>query len=238
MHRGRHVALIIPALDEQAAIGPVLDAVDREIVDVLIVVDNGSTDDTRAVAAAHGAAVLNEPRRGYGSACLRGIAHAADHGADLLVFLDGDGSDDPREIAALLDAMAAAEADMIIGSRVLGGAEPGALTPIQAFGNWLTCELVAAFWGVRFSDLGPFRAITAAALARLEMADPDFGWTIEMQVKAAQRGLRVVEMPVTRRVRQAGHSKVSGTLRGSYMAGRRILGYVIGAWLHDQRPNP
>jgi glycosyltransferase involved in cell wall biosynthesis len=239
MFQNQHIALIIPALDEEQTIGEVVSAVDRAVVDQVLVVDNGSADATARVAREAGATVLHEPRRGYGSACLTGIAAAPK--ADVLVFCDGDGSDDPREIPALLQALTGtgtstdpdAGVDLVIGSRTRGQAEPGALTPVQELGNWLTCTLVHWFWGVRFTDLGPFRAVTRAGLNRLAMADPDFGWTIEMQVKAAQSGLRVREIPVACRVRRGGHSKVSGTVLGSYHAGRRILGYVFEAKARD-----
>lgn len=231
MYRDQKIAVIIPALDEEEAIGPVVGAVDRTVVDRLIVVDNGSEDQTAQRAGKAGAEVLSEPRRGYGSACLTGIAAAAD--ADVLVFLDGDGSDDPQQIPAMLEFMHKHDAEMVIGSRVLGAAESGALTPLQSFGNALTCTLVRFFWGVRYTDLGPFRAIRRSALQRLGMTDPDFGWTIEMQVKAAQQGLKVAEMPVDYRLRRAGRSKISGTLLGSYRAGKTILSYVFRAKLRE-----
>lgn len=231
MFHDQQVALIIPTLDEEQTIGAVVSAVDRAVVDQVLVVDNGSVDATAARAREAGATVLREPRRGYGSACLTGIAAATE--ADVLVFLDGDGSDDPREIPALLCALRDTGAALVIGSRTRGHAEPGALTPVQELGNWLTCTLVRWFWGVRYTDLGPFRAITRQGLERLSMADPDFGWTIEMQVKAAQQGLSVEEIPVACRTRRGGHSKVSGTLLGSYHAGRRILGYVFEAKARD-----
>jgi len=231
MYHDQHIALIIPVLDEEQTIGDVVRAVDREVVDQVLVVDNGSRDATVQVAREAGAEVLFEPRRGYGSACLTGIAAAPS--ADVLVFLDGDGSDDPHEIPALLQTLRDNNAELVIGSRTRGTAEPGALTPVQELGNWLTCTLVRWFWGTRYTDLGPFRALTRAGLERLSMADPDFGWTIEMQVKAAQRGLRIQEIPVSCRVRRGGQSKVSGTLLGSYHAGRRILGYVFEAKARD-----
>jgi len=229
MFRGRRVALIMPALDEADAIGDVLRSVDRAVVDVLVVADNGSTDATPEVARTAGALVVLEPRRGYGSACLRALDHPEVGACDLIAFMDADGSDDPREIERVLAPLTDGTAEIVIGSRVLGEAEPGALTPVQRFGNWLTCLLVRRFWHVDYTDLGPFRAITAAALERLSMTDPDFGWTIEMQVKAAQRGVKVVEVPVSRRTRRGGVSKVSGDLIGSYRAGKRILGYVLAA---------
>ncbi|MCA9521648.1 MAG: glycosyltransferase [Myxococcales bacterium] len=234
MYRQQTVALIVPVLDEAENIAQWLPQVDRTLVDEVIVADNGSTDESVDVARRLGATAVIEPRRGYGSACLRGIAAT---GAEILVFMDGDGSDDPSDLAAVVEALDNPGIELVVGSRVLGDADPGALTPVQRFGNALTCELVRLFWGVRYTDLGPFRAIRRRALETLEMADPDFGWTIEMQVKAAQRGLGVVEIPVRRKRRHAGTSKVSGNLYGSYMAGRRILGYVFGAFLEDRCPS-
>jgi glycosyltransferase involved in cell wall biosynthesis len=231
MYYDQKIAVIIPALDEEEAISAVVAAVDRSIVDRVIVVDNGSGDQTARKAEEAGAEVLTEPRRGYGSACLTGIAAAPE--ADVLVFLDGDGSDDPQEIPAMLGFMRAKDAEMVIGSRVLGAAEPGALSPLQSFGNALTCTLVRFMWGVKYTDLGPFRAVRRLALAKLDMTDPDFGWTIEMQVKAAQQGLKVVEMPVDYRRRRAGRSKISGTLLGSWRAGKTILSYVFKAKLRE-----
>jgi glycosyltransferase involved in cell wall biosynthesis len=231
MYHDQKIAVIIPALDEEEAITAVVAAIDRSIVDRVIVVDNGSKDQTKKRAEKAGAEVLSEPRRGYGSACLTGIAAAKE--ADVLVFLDGDGSDDPNEIPAMLGFMRAKDAEMVIGSRVLGAAEPGALSPLQSFGNALTCSLVRFMWGVKYTDLGPFRAVRRPALLKLDMTDPDFGWTIEMQVKAAQQGLKVVEMPVDYRRRRAGRSKISGTLSGSYKAGKTILGYVFKAKLRE-----
>jgi glycosyltransferase involved in cell wall biosynthesis len=227
MYVNHRVTLIIPALNEAETIGPLLSRVDRAIVDTVVVVDNGSKDATATRAAARGAIVLHEARRGYGSACLRGLREGPE--ADLIVFMDGDGSDDPSEIEALLLVLVRDGADLVIGSRVLGGAEPGALTPLQRFGSVLSSFLIRRLWGVHYTDLGPFRAIRRTALDRLEMADADFGWTVEMQVKAAQRGLRTAEIPVRRTVRKAGESKVSGTIVGSYRAGTRILGYVLAA---------
>jgi glycosyltransferase involved in cell wall biosynthesis len=191
MIAGQQVALIIPALDEEATIGPLLEAVDRILVDQVVVADNGSLDRTGERARQAGATVVRELRRGYGSACLRALREVPE--ADILVFMDADGSDDPHEIALLLAALRDRDADLVIGSRVLGRAESGSLSGLQRFGNALTCTLVRLFWSVRYSDLGPFRAIRRVALDRLEMSDPDFGWTIEMQVKAAQHGLRAIE---------------------------------------------
>jgi len=227
MYRGLKVLLIIPALNEAESIGPLLAEVNREVVDGIVVADNGSSDGTAERAAAGGAIVVHEARRGYGSACLGAIREGPE--ADILVFMDGDGSDDPHEIEMLLAALLDFEADLAIGSRVLGEAEKGALTPVQRFGNRLTCSLVRLFWSVHYTDLGPFRAIRRTAYDRLTMSDPDFGWTIEMQVKAAQQQLPLVEIPVTCRVRRAGRSKVSGTFLGSLSAGNKILRYVLVA---------
>jgi len=227
MIQGYKVAVIMPALNEAEAIGPVLAGIDRSLADWVIVGDNGSSDDTAAVAEAAGALVIAEPRRGYGSACMKALTLVPE--ADILVYLDADGSDDPTEMESLLRPLLNDGADVVIGSRVLGAQESGALTPLQVFGNALTCTLVRWLWGVSYTDLGPFRAIWRRCFDELEMCDPDFGWTIEMQVKAAQRGYKVREVPVTYRVRQAGQSKVSGTLAGSFGAGRRILGYVLAA---------
>ena len=231
MFRGFKTALFIPALDEQETIGRVVTEVDREIVDTVVVADNGSRDSTAERARAAGAIVVREERRGYGSACQAAFRMVQD--AELLVYLDGDGSDDPTEIPRLLAALLDNDADLVIGSRTQGRAEPGALTPVQRFGNTLTCGLVRLLWGARFTDLGPFRAIRREAYERLEMRDPDYGWTIEMQVKAAQQGLRYVELPVGRRVRRGGESKVTGSIIGSYRAGKRILGYVAEAKLRE-----
>jgi len=228
---GQRVSLIIPALDEEMTIASVVAEVDRTVVDRVIVADNGSTDQTAARARHAGAELVTEPRRGYGSACLAAIRSTPEAG--ILAFADGDGSDDLTQLPDLLGDLMRVGADLVIGSRVTGRAEPGALTPIQRFGNSLTCTLVRWLWGVRYTDLGPFRAITRSAYERLRMADPDFGWTIEMQVKAAQQGLKVIERPVRTRVRMAGHSKVSGTLLGSVRAGKRILAYVAEAKLKE-----
>jgi len=231
MFRNSSVLLVIPALDEEDAIGRVVAGVDRALVDLVVVGDNGSRDRTRERAAAAGATVVVEPRRGYGSACLRALREAPR--TDLVVFMDADGSDDPSEIAPLLAQLLDTGSDLVIGSRVLGRPDRGALTPIQQYGNALTCTLVRWFWGVRFTDLGPFRAIRREALERLEMSDPDFGWTIEMQVKAAQRRLRTCELPVSCHVRVAGRSKVSGTISGVVRAGSRILSYVFEAKVRE-----
>ena len=230
MFHGERISLIIPALDEEGAIGGVIDGLDRRLVDEIIVVDNGAGDRTVARALEHGAVVVNEPRRGYGSACLAGI-----HGSrgDILGFMDGDGSDDPADLEKLLVCMRDTGADLVLGSRLSGRSQPGSLTVVQRFGNALTCALVRWFWGVKYTDLGPFRLVRREARTRLGMADTDYGFTIEMQVKAARMGLAVAEVPVSYRRRRAGRSKVSGNLVGSFMAGKKILGYVGAARLDE-----
>jgi len=205
----------------------VLDTLPRGLVRRVVVVDNGSRDGTAAAARAHGAIVVEEARRGYGSACLRGLSTLRSAPPDAVLFLDADGSDDPSEAAALLEPLATGRADLVIGSRTLGEREPGALTPQARFGNWLATGLIHRFYGARWTDLGPFRAVRWDALERLCMRDPDFGWTVEMQVKAARAGLRGLEVPVRYR-RRIGRSKISGTVSGSFRAGVKILG-TIGA---------
>lgn len=193
----------------------------------IVVVDNGSRDETYRVARAAGAVALHCRERGYGAACLHGLAFLRADPPDVVVFLDADGADDPADLPALLAPIARAEAELVIGSRVLGEAEAGALTPVQIFGNALSCRLVDLLWGVRFTDLGPFRAVTWAALDRLAMEDRNFGWTVEMQARAARLGLACAEVPVRYRRRRAGVSKVAGTIEGSARAGAKIL-YTIG----------
>lgn len=220
------VDALIPAWNEAESLPTVLTGLHGRGLHRVVVIDNRSDDGTAAVAQAHGAEAIYCGRRGYGSACLRGIDHLHADPPDVVVFLDADGADDPADLPALLAPIEAGEAEMVIGSRV-AGAEPGALTPVQVFGNALSCTLIRGLFGIRFTDLGPFRAITWAALQRLEMSDPDFGWTVEMQAKAARRGVRSVEVPVAYRRRVAGQSKVSGTLKGSFRAGTKIL-WTIG----------
>jgi glycosyltransferase involved in cell wall biosynthesis len=167
---------------------------------------------------------VEEPRRGYGSACLAGLAFVSSAPPEAVAFLDADYSDFPGELGLLLDALA--DADLAIGSRTTGGAEAGALLPQARFGNWLATRLIRARWGTQFTDLGPFRAVRWSALRSMDMRDRDFGWTVEMQVRAAALGLRCVELPVSYRKR-VGVSKITGTLRGSWLAGKKIL-YTIG----------
>jgi glycosyltransferase involved in cell wall biosynthesis len=226
------IRVIIPALNEEKAIASVL----RDIpawVSQVIVVDNGSTDATAEVCRSLGATVVAEPHRGYGAACLRGMA-ALDPDTGIVVFLDGDYSDFPGEMDRLTDPIREDAADMVIGSRVLGRREKGALLPVAIFGNWLTTRLLRWGWGVAYTDLGPFRAIRYSSLRALGMADKDFGWTIEMQVKAANLGLRSTEAPVSYRKR-IGTSKISGTVLGSWRAGKKILWIVAREWIGKSR---
>jgi glycosyltransferase involved in cell wall biosynthesis len=218
------VAVVIPALDEERSLPLVLDALPKGLVDDVVVVDNGSADGTARVAAAAGARVVSEPRRGYGSACLAGVA-AADR-AEVVAFLDADFSDRPEELPLVLAPILEGRADLVVGSRTLGRRDRGALLPHARFGNWLATTLIRVLFGASFTDLGPFRAIRADALRRLEMRDRDFGWTVEMQVKAARHGLRCAEVPVSYR-RRVGRSKISGTLRGTVGAARKILGTIL-----------
>lgn len=213
------IAVIIPARNEAEAL-PLVIADIPAWVDRVIVADNGSTDGSADAARDAGAEVVEESRAGYGRACMAGIRAAGD--ADILVFLDGDHSDFPARMSDLVDPIRAGRADMVIGSRALGQAERGALTPQQRYGNTLACALIRIFWGFRYTDLGPFRAIRRDALLALDMREMTYGWTVEMQIAALRHGLAVIEVPVNYRCR-IGVSKISGTLRGVVSAGTRIL---------------
>jgi glycosyltransferase involved in cell wall biosynthesis len=221
---GPRIGVIIPTRNEAAALPGVLAAILPRVAEV-VVVDTASTDGTPEIARRLGARVVAEPRRGYGRAYLAGIA-ALSPEVDTVLFMDADAADRPEDLAALLAPIEAGEADLVIGARTLG-VEPGALTPQQRFGNALACLLIRLVWGVRYTDLGPFRVIRRDALARLGMRDETWGWTVEMQVRAVRLGLRVREVPVGYR-RRIGTSKISGTLSGTIRAGWKIL-WVIGA---------
>lgn len=218
------ISVIIPALNEEDAIGPVIDEIPKSLDAEVIVVDNGSQDDTPKVAAEHGARVVEERRRGYGWACLAGVAEASD--PDVIVFLDGDHSDYPEEMTDILQPIIEDRADMVIGSRILGHRERGAMQPHQAFGNHLFAFLLRLLYGQKATDLGPFRAIRADLFHRLQMRDTGFGWTMEMQGKAARLGARTVEVPVSYRSR-IGKSKISGNLRNSLLAGWVIFRTLV-----------
>jgi glycosyltransferase involved in cell wall biosynthesis len=225
-------ALIVPALNEEAVIGELIDAVPRSLYSTIIVADNGSTDHTAEIAASRGATIVSEPDRGYGAACLRAL-RALPPGIDILVFMQADLSEDPADAAKLIAPINAGRADLVIGSRVLGEIEPGALLPHQRFGNWLATTLIRLLYAHRYTDLGPFRAISRSALQRLDMHERAYGWTVEMQVRAVQLGLRILEVPVNYRRRLAGENKVSGNLTASVRAGARIIWTILRLWRRD-----
>jgi len=227
-------ALIIPALNEEPVIGATLRAIPPGVFSLVMVADNGSTDRTAEIARACGATVVVEPERGYGAACLNALAGLPAEIA-VIVFLQADLSEDPAEAPALLGPIERDEADLVLGSRVPRRAEEGALLPHQAFGNWLATALIRLLYGYRYTDLCAFRAIRRDALERLDMQDRNYGWTIEMQVRALEQGLRVIEVPVTYRKRFAGVNKVSGNLSASVRAGWVILKTVFRLWW--QRPS-
>ncbi len=220
-------AVIIPALNEEGSIADVVSGALAQDVDWVVVADNGSSDRTAEAAREAGALVVSEPRPGYGYACAAGTKTAVDMGADLLVYLDGDGSSLPSEMSRLLEPLNADKADLVLGSRTLGHIAAGAMLPHQRFGNHLSSRLMSMLYGVSVTDLGPYRAIRAALLAKLDMREMTFGWPTEMMVKAAKQGARIVEVPASWHPRQAGQSKVSGTLRGSILAAYYILGVTL-----------
>lgn len=219
------IDVIIPAYNEEASIGKVIADIPKELIRDILVCNNASTDNTKSVAIAGGAIVLDQPLKGYGNACLKGIEYiknrTENEKPDIVVFLDGDYSDHPEEMVLLVQALLNGN-DMVIGSRALGDMESGAMMPQQVFGNWLATNLIQLFYNYQFTDLGPFRAIRYAKLIEIDMQDRDFGWTVEMQVKAAKHKLRCKEIPVTYR-RRIGVSKVSGTIKGTILAGHKIL---------------
>ncbi|HID51019.1 MAG TPA: glycosyltransferase family 2 protein [Anaerolineae bacterium] len=220
-------AVIIPALNEAGNIGELVRQTLAQPVDWVIVVDNGSTDDTAVLAQAAGAKVVTESRRGYGYACAAGTAVALSLNADILVYMDGDFSSLPEEMPRLLTPIQADEADLVLGSRTLGEIAAGAMLPHQKFGNWLSSRLMSWLYHIRVTDLGPYRAIRAAAMRQLDMQEMTFGWPTEMMVKTAKKQYRIREVPVSWHVRRSGQSKVSGTLRGSLLAGYYILGVTL-----------
>jgi len=220
------IDVIIPAYNEEQSIGNVLQDIPKTLVREIIVCNNASKDSTKAVAVANGATVVDQPLKGYGNACLKGIAHIkakpVAEQPDIVVFLDGDYSDHPEEMIKLIEPILEDKMDMVIGSRALGDMEKGAMMPQQIFGNWLATTLIKFFYNYQFTDLGPFRAIRWDKLVEIDMQDRDFGWTVEMQVKAAKYGFKCTEVPMTYRKR-IGVSKVSGTIRGTILAGHKIL---------------
>ena len=219
------VAAVIPALDEAPSIERVVEGLRRRrLLAEVVVVDNGSTDGTGEIAARSGARVVREERRGYGYACKAGVVAA--EGADMVVLLDGDAADDPEDLPKVLGPLLAGEADLVVGSRALGTRERGSMTPQQVFGNRLAALLMRHIYGVRVTDLGPFRAIRRDDLLALEMREMTYGWSVEMMVKAARAGYRYAEVPVTYH-RRVGVSKVGGTIKGSLLAGYYILSTVF-----------
>ncbi len=223
MRENHRISVIIPALNEEKAISKVIQDIPKWVDDI-IVVDNGSTDKTKDVAAANGAKTVTEPVKGYGRACLRGIEELRD--CDIVVFLDGDYSDYPDDMDLIVTPILSDKADLVLGSRTTGKKQKGALTFQQRFGNHLACTLIWLFWRAEYTDLGPFRAIRYNQLKALEMSDKDYGWTIEMQIKAALQNMRTQEVPVRYRAR-IGVSKISGTLIGSIRAGTKILSIIL-----------
>ncbi len=238
----QRIDVLIPAYNEEDSLPLVLTAIPKGWVRQVIVCNNGSTDRTAEVAAAAGAVVVEAPKRGYGSACLAGMAYLqnlpASEQPGVVVFLDGDYSDYPEDLPEVAGPVLNDEMDLVIGSRLLGKPEPGAMTPPQRFGNWLAPLLIRWLYGYRFSDLGPFRAIRWKSLLALEMRDPNYGWTVEMQVRAAQLGLRCAEVPVRYRKRAAGQSKVSGTIKGVVLAGWKIITtiFLLGIFHKSRKP--
>ncbi|MEM6936618.1 MAG: glycosyltransferase family 2 protein [Pseudomonadota bacterium] len=240
---GSRVWVVIPALDEAPSVGLVVaelwaltDAAGDALVDHIVVCDNNSRDATAVVAREAGATVVSEEQRGYGAACLRALGRVRSGGAkgnDVVLFVDADRSVDVSEVPALLAPLGQG-ADLVIGNRVAGAREPGALTPQQQFGNWLSSALIRLLWRCDVNDLGPFRAIRVGALDRLAMQDRAFGWTCEMQLRAIQHGMSMVEVPVSS-LKRIGRSKISGTLLGSLRAGRGILGMVAAIWWEQRR---
>ena len=222
------VKVIIPAYNEVNGIGQVIAEIPKHLVNEIIVVNNASTDYTDQVAAKAGATVLYEPVPGYGRACLKGIDYLmrSEQKPGIVVFLDADHSDYPEELALVIKPILDNQADLVIGSRALGAREKGSMTPQQIFGNWLATRLLKLIYKVEFTDLGPFRAITYSKLIALDMQDKTYGWTVEMQLKAARNGLRCVEVPVRYRKR-IGFSKISGTVKGTIMAGYKILSTIF-----------
>lgn len=221
-----NIKVVIPAFNEEKSIAKVIAAIPMELVSEVIVVNNSSSDDTKENAIKAGATVLDENRKGYGWACLKGIDYAESNEAEIIVFLDGDFSDYPEQLVDVVRPILEENHDLVIGSRALGNRENGSMTVPQLFGNWLATRLMRVFYGIKFTDLGPFRAIKVDALKKLKMSDKTYGWTIEMQIRAAQKKLKCTEVPVDYKNR-IGKSKVSGTVKGTILAGYKILFAII-----------
>jgi glycosyltransferase involved in cell wall biosynthesis len=229
--QGLKTAVIIPALNEAGNIAPLVRATLAQPVDRVVVVDNGSTDGTAALAEKAGAQIVGESRRGYGYACAAGTAAALVAGADILIYMDGDFSSSPAELPSLVTPIRQAQADLVLGSRTLGRIMNGAMPPHQRLGNWLSAFLMSRLYNMSVTDLGPYRAIRADLMRELDMQEMTFGWPTEMMVKVAKGNGRILEVPVSWHVRRSGKSKISGTLRGSILAGYYILGVTLRyAW--------
>ena len=228
------VAIVIPALNEEGAIRQLLAETPRDFAQWIIVVDNGSTDATAAVAQKGGAMVASEPARGYGQACLKGFSTACSLGAEIVIFMDGDGSDDPADLPMMLTPVLEGQADMTIGSRVGKRAERGAIPPQARLGNWLVSRMIRVLYGARIHDIGSFRVIRCSALNALDMQEMTFGWPVEMLVKMARARYRIVELPIHYRRRTHGRSKVAGTITGSIKAAYAMvattLRYTWASW--------
>jgi len=223
------ITAVIPTLNEETTIASVISGIPRDVVQQVIVVDNGSTDNTARVAQDAGADVIVEPQTGYGSACYAGFKAAQD--SDIVVFLDGDGADNPQQIRELVEPIQRSDADLVIGSRERGQVEQGALLLHARFGNWLAAQLMRLLYGLKVTDLGPFRAVRRSMLESLDMQEMTYGWPTEMMVKAAKQGYTIVELPVDYRRRAGGKSKISGTIRGTILAGYYIIGTTLKhAW--------
>lgn len=224
MHNAPNIKVIIPAYNEEGSIALVVKALPKQLCNEIIVTDNNSNDNTTNAAKLAGATVLFEKKPGYGAACLKAIDYVRQTGGcDIVVFIDGDFSDHPEEMEKIIAPIIAGNADMVIGSRIKALRERGSMTPQQVFGNWLAVTLIKLFMGRQYTDLGPFRAITWNALEKINMIDTNYGWTVEMQVKAIKHKLRYNEVPVRYRNRAAGYSKVSGSIKGSILAGYKII---------------
>lgn len=221
-----NVFVIIPAFNEQDSIGKVINDIPKRVKEI-VVVNNNSTDNTAKVASQFGAKVLNQTIQGYGAACLMGIDYLLKVAQtnDIVVFMDGDYADYPQELIQLIEPIESRKFDFVVGSRALGKAEAGSLTVTQQFGNWLAGKLIHLIYGLNVTDLGPFRALKLSSLQQLNMVDMNYGWTAEMQVKAAKKKLKYLEVPVNYKNR-IGVSKVSGTVKGTIMAGYKVL-YTI-----------
>lgn len=222
------IDVIIPAFNEAEAVGLVIGDIPKDLVRHIVVVDNNSTDRTSEIATNAGAVVVFQAEQGYGAACLKGIEYlrSLEVLPNIIVFLDADYSDHPEEMPSLVAPILSRDFELVIGSRSLGSRESGAMMPQQIFGNWLATNMMKWIYGAQFTDLGPFRAITRSALEKIQMCDRDFGWTVEMQVKALKKGIPYTEVPVKYRKRK-GISKITGTIKGSILAGYKIIFTIL-----------